>query len=60
MKKAKHEKRQRQLERDNAEELDPSKQHQIELYAKKRKFLEIKDCVCMSYVVRCILGPTSY
>ncbi len=52
-------KRQRQEER-HKEMADDATKHQLEVYAKKKKFMLIKDCLCMSYVVRCILGPTSY
>ncbi len=53
VKRKRHEDHQKELETDE-------NKRRIEMYAKKRKFLTIKDCLCMSYVVRCILGPTSY
>jgi hypothetical protein len=51
--------RKRNEDRQKELESDAAKQ-KLELCAKKKRFLQIKDCLCMSYVVRCILGPTSY
>jgi hypothetical protein len=59
--KAKKQELKRKREEDQQKRLEDDESTQrIELYAKKRKFMEIKDCLCMSYVVRCILGPMSY
>ena len=46
------EQKQQEAEKNNGSDITQS-----EHYYKRRKFLAVKDCLCIAYAIRCILGP---